>query len=1715
MAPKQPAPSKPATPVFKLKPTKLQREAAARAKAEKERKKRNDEIFSARQTRDVKSGIAARVGAEAGLPDVKHPFAGAIQTDKKGRPLPTQTPQPHKDETVTNATAWSELAAARDWRRRHGGLAPPAPAPPLRAVQPGQKAPAVSKEDKALAALENSRQLNFLDRHQLPGELTKPVVRLSAADRAEVLRSHFLRGETPPAVRAASARLAPRSAPTAADNYNGQGGQLDFGALGGALKTPARLLGMPTSTKDLAGDAIGALFPGANFIRSAARSGTEVARLGTKIAPKPDISNVPDIVAQKVDPKVLAANNGKAPTYNELLDVERFGEYSLTAEARKPLVKMAGDNGWSVQDAPQWNDPELIARAFNKDDRSAMGFVRHAASDFAQQAALFNVFPLAGTALLQSAQQRSPAPVLRLGAQLGEGAIAVTPHFGDRPFLENLYERPITTVSTNLPLLRGGGALVGRLAPGRLRMSGLRTQTLPTKAEAVRLGKAAPGSEKIVVPASREPLLRMGQAAHDAILKRGLSSADRASRPQPANTSRNTIPDIARAAAPVRRAGAYLEKRIESDTIHQYRQQATLVRGRESALAMGAFLHDIRKLPKIESMQARGASGVVESIIRHFGSGNTSQELAEFFRAHADDNRALIEKWTKDAEEARAAADEHSAVVDELRGSEDEAGAVQAEQRAKAENARADAYEQEILKKTDEIRHQEAQAAWVEKHPMEIKRANEEERAQMSKRERKVHDRIQNVAESGRTLSRLQTELRMESHQMDVKGQLAGDLEKRLMVVEKLEGPGSRRAIESGAKEGFGTPAYELAKKVNFLRNEHHRLRAKLHPVDENGNPPDASADIRSPEAQYHLTRARTAANLLLGLDKRRVHAENRQRRVKQWGEASATDVALKQGADPKALRSAQRSAFMSQEGSQNKLAEAARRNHAKAAKAEAEERAVLEGKGNEALMRAQTQLKMAEDAGRVGMVIDRLRKQVDDARTTADTYVPSKKVLRLRWEAERADLMVTNREIKPGRVDDYIKKFFSEEDIRRIGIQELRDAINEKTQIMRPEQEAQARALMEHSHAEFKKLTDQEALDALRFDQMAVRYTEGLKQFQAMQRAEGRDPFHVRMRKADEPMDLQPTRVSMSEQWPSGDFTPDMHFLLGKDLEGLTRKAVEGKMFELLADSPFVINDTTPGMEIPPGFIAVTSADWKALSKVSRNAGELESMIDGWKKLGDRAMSGARLAPDDEGSILISRTMREEIQNILREGGSDGPQYIQRYLNGMSRYRRWMLYSLPRTFVNNAIGNPMLAALQGAGVRTYLHSIHLLRQHPERLASIIRHRGPITNALEGGTKMTGYQSRWRHLNSFQEDNGNLMVYLLHAKKAYKSDKKMKFYNMVGKYDDAFNEFLERAAKGEDPRVHDWVKKSTEMFGEMNRKGNLDRALSGTFLFHRWVGHMLKLTLWTMPLRYPGRTAFLQQTAILANDYRRKHGVFPEWAADYIPLWKEVDTVLNKTQDVTWALTTSGMNPFSTVSQTFNLGTPANPSFPGQQAFAANLVPPLRMAYEWSTGKRLDTGEPFKDWHGNDLKGWDLGWLAQSLVANTPIANTLFPRYGISDDSFQVPALDRFFGEAHPRYEGKAKFNEQMQSPTLLHAPAWKKLLFSGLGASGLPIRPVDAAGERSLTTANRTRRWQISEKKKRDKQAGREYAKASLALWNKSHDEWKKSKFNPDNEKP
>jgi hypothetical protein len=183
------------------------------------------------------------------------------------------------------------------------------------------------------------------------------------------------------------------------------------------------------------------------------------------------------------------------------------------------------------------------------------------------------------------------------------------------------------------------------------------------------------------------------------------------------------------------------------------------------------------------------------------------------------------------------------------------------------------------------------------------------------------------------------------------------------------------------------------------------------------------------------------------------------------------------------------------------------------------------------------------------------------------------------------------------------------------------------------------------------------------------------------------------------------------------------------------------------------------------------------------------------------------------------------------------------------------------------------------------------------------------------------WMNTMRRFNGISEDFGRLAVYYSKAIPAAERASNTSFWTSGRILSNEAQKYLEMLADEvpNNPRIAEQAAAFTDLafewLGDLHAGGKTNTILRIGIPFHQWYRHIIRLTLVTMPLKYPGRALFLQRLGEIGHDYLIAHGVYPGWMMDVLPIMMEEKMVNNVPQEYILAWHTGSLNPFSTTAQ--------------------------------------------------------------------------------------------------------------------------------------------------------------------------------------------------------
>jgi len=324
---------------------------------------------------------------------------------------------------------------------------------------------------------------------------------------------------------------------------------------------------------------------------------------------------------------------------------------------------------------------------------------------------------------------------------------------------------------------------------------------------------------------------------------------------------------------------------------------------------------------------------------------------------------------------------------------------------------------------------------------------------------------------------------------------------------------------------------------------------------------------------------------------------------------------------------------------------------------------------------------------------------------------------------------------------------------------------------------------------------------------------------------------------------------------------------------------------------------------------------------------------------------------------LLMPKGVYDGIQNAIKnQSFRFTPGTFGSGANKVTRaWRDLTLNIFPKTAFNNFVGSAILAFQAGATPLDFFYAYRAImgkadaRGHVYAFPPELRQRyyEQLTNRIGGGTGKTaklvnGYATTetafawtayWmntmRRLNGASEDLSRVAVWYSQARKqavktAAQDADEIAYFASMRRLTDSSMDLVEAMARN-DPRWESanelFLQKSFDFLGDLHQGGRLQATLRLAMPFYQWYAHILKLTFFTMPVKYPGRALFLQMLGSIGEEYVKEHGILPSgFDALYpmfegvIPLSTSTEIVGGGPQKVTLGLGSNSWYPQGTVA---------------------------------------------------------------------------------------------------------------------------------------------------------------------------------------------------------
>lgn len=440
----------------------------------------------------------------------------------------------------------------------------------------------------------------------------------------------------------------------------------------------------------------------------------------------------------------------------------------------------------------------------------------------------------------------------------------------------------------------------------------------------------------------------------------------------------------------------------------------------------------------------------------------------------------------------------------------------------------------------------------------------------------------------------------------------------------------------------------------------------------------------------------------------------------------------------------------------------------------------------------------------------------------------------------------------------------------------------------------------------------------------------------------------------------------------------------------------------------------------------------------------------------------------------LVPKILYDQIVKELADIEYRPTSGIIQFFDKLTKWwRSFTLNVFPRTAFANLVGSCALAALAGAGPRSFYYAYRHLKYGDIPAPAQLRQGfgASLTTDVEfarlraalpsASLRIPGYPRRFvpgvgrelsldtpfaalaywmntmRKFNGVTEDFGRLAVWY---SKAYPEasrlaqESNITMWTRGRELSKEAQNVLEHLARGDDPNTaaiaQSFVDRSFEWLGDLHSGGKLNTRLRIAVPFQQWYRHIVRLTLITMPLKYPGRTLMLQRMGDIGREYLQEHGIFPAWMMDVIPILIDEKMLDGIPQEYIMAWHAGNANPFGTVG-----GAVSNERQQFTDWAAGMLNPMIRnlaeVVYSAATGeaKKLggDTGFQYvRNQANNNIKTFSsdgYAWMLNELQRAMPLSSLAVTSSG------QAAEGNIFFGGAPKLLRGSEGFMPAYASP--------------------------------------------------------------------------------------
>jgi hypothetical protein len=432
-----------------------------------------------------------------------------------------------------------------------------------------------------------------------------------------------------------------------------------------------------------------------------------------------------------------------------------------------------------------------------------------------------------------------------------------------------------------------------------------------------------------------------------------------------------------------------------------------------------------------------------------------------------------------------------------------------------------------------------------------------------------------------------------------------------------------------------------------------------------------------------------------------------------------------------------------------------------------------------------------------------------------------------------------------------------------------------------------------------------------------------------------------------------------------------------------------------------------TAGDAIKPGNVFVSETNLRGLRRTTNDladapvgasdyyAQEAATRQGIFDKLKNGAVPSGQVVPRGEKGWMIPEAAYQRILDHTR------PPSRGAYDKFLRQYQRVLISYRPSTIVNNTVGSLPLAALAGAGPKSFARSARAMR-NPELAPAVLRGRGVAGSLAPDVRSRVGSKMDWMRAQSQRgEDFSRLAAFF--SKAGPHIEKRAKQLNVTA--DEYARDFA--SGKADPQKLNEFIDHATKFVGDVAMPDSkLGHKLGKAILFHQWVGHIAKLLLFTLPVSHPRRFMVLQALGAYGNQYRQQHGVWPDWYAEYLPLFQHTERIGNagKAQTFTKSFSTQGVNPFSTLNQ---FASPVSTSDTLPNIISGVLAPPLQIGLNTVFNRPTDS---------HSAARYALG----QTIRQIPGVSVIRPQSGMASDSIPFISEQRKVYSSGRKRNGKS-----------------------------------------------------------------------------------------------